>query len=46
VITEQTYYSKAKFGGMELSEMQRLRQLEDENGRLKHNVSKRWTSRR
>ena len=36
-ITEQTYYSwKAKSGGMELSEMQRLKQLEDENRRLKH----------
>ena len=30
-ITEQTYYRwKAKFGGMELSEMQRLKQLERE----------------
>jgi putative transposase len=29
-ITEQTYYRwKAKYGGMELSEMQRLRQLGD-----------------
>jgi putative transposase len=35
-ITEQTYYRwKAKFGGMELSEMQRLKALEDENRRLK-----------
>jgi putative transposase len=35
-ITEQTYYRwKAKYGGMELSEMQRLKQLEDENRRLK-----------
>jgi transposase-like protein len=34
-ITEQTYYRwKAKCGGMELSEMQRLKQLEDENRRL------------
>jgi putative transposase len=39
-ITEQTYYRwKAKHGGMELSEMQRLKQLEDENRRLKHNVA-------
>jgi putative transposase len=39
-ITEQTYYRwKAKFGGMELSEMQRLKQLEDENRRLKHIVA-------
>jgi putative transposase len=31
-ITEQTYYRwKATYGGMELSEMQRLKQLEDEN---------------
>src|SRR3954470_7023905 len=31
-ITEQTYYRwKAKYGGMELSEMQRLKQVEDEN---------------
>jgi putative transposase len=31
-ITEQTYYRwKAKFGGMELSEMQRLKTVEDEN---------------
>jgi putative transposase len=39
-ITEQTYYRwKAKSGGMELSEMQRLKQLEDENRRLKHIVA-------
>jgi len=38
-ITEQTYYRwKAKFGGMELSEMQRLKQVEDENRRLKQIV--------
>ena len=38
-ITEQTYYRwKAKFGGMELSEMQRLKQLEDENRRLKQKI--------
>jgi putative transposase len=31
-ITEQTYYRwKAKYGGMELSEMQRLKALDDEN---------------
>ena len=35
-ITEQTYYRwKAKYGGMELSELQRMKQLEDENRRLK-----------
>ena len=39
-ITEQTYYRlKAKYGGMELSEMQRLKQVEDENRRLKHIVA-------
>jgi putative transposase len=39
-ITEQTYYRwKAKYGGMELSELQRLRQVEDENRRLKHIVA-------
>ena len=39
-ITEQTYYRwKAKYGGMELSEMQRLKQLEDENRRLKKIVA-------
>jgi putative transposase len=39
-ITEQTYYRwKAKYGGMELSELQRIRQLEDENRRLKHIVA-------
>ena len=39
-ITEQTYYRwKAKYGGMELSEMQRLKQIEDENRRLKQIVA-------
>ena len=39
-ITEQTYYRwKAKFGGMELSEMQWPKQLEDENRRLAHIVA-------
>ena len=34
-ITDQTYYRwKAKYGGMELSELQRLKQVEDENRRL------------
>jgi putative transposase len=37
---EQTYYRwKAKYGGMELSEMQRLKQVEDENRRLKQVVA-------
>lgn len=39
-ITEQTYYRwKAKFGGIELSEMQRLKQVEDENRRLRQIVA-------
>ena len=39
-ISEHTYYRwKAKHGGMELSEMQRLKQLEDENRRLKQIVA-------
>ena len=39
-ISEQTYYRwTAKYGGMELSEMQRLKQLEDENRRLKQIVA-------
>lgn len=39
-ITEQTYYRwKADCGGLELSEMQRLKQLEDKNRRLKQIVA-------
>ena len=39
-ITKQTYYRwKSKYGGLELSEMQRLKQLEDENRRLKQIVA-------
>ena len=39
-ISEQSYYRwKAKYGGMELSELQRLKQIEDENRRLKHIVA-------
>src|SRR6188472_3481462 len=35
-----TYYRwKAKYSGMELSEMQRLKQVEDENRRLKQIVA-------
>ena len=35
-ITEQTLYRwKSKFGGMEVSEAKRLRELEQENARLK-----------
>ena len=39
-ISEHTYYRwKAKFGGMGVSEARRLKQLEDENRRLKHLVA-------
>jgi putative transposase len=39
-ITEQTFYRwKSKYGGLEVSEMRRLRQLEDENRKLKHVVA-------
>ena len=39
-VTEQTYYRwKAKYGGLERSEMQRLKSLEDENRRLKQIVA-------
>ncbi len=35
-VSEATLYNwKAKFGGMDVSEAKRLRQLEDENARLK-----------
>ena len=35
-ISEATYYKwKAKYGGLEVSDARRLRQLEDENRRLK-----------
>ena len=35
-INEPTFYSwKSKFGGMSVSELQRLKHLEDENRRLK-----------
>jgi putative transposase len=39
-ICEQTYYRwKSKFGGLEVSEARRLRQLEEENRRLKQMVA-------
>lgn len=39
-ITEQTYYRwKAKYDGLERSELQRLKQVEDENRRLKQIVA-------
>ena len=35
-ISQPTFYNwKAKFGGMDVSEAKRLRQLEDENAKLK-----------
>jgi putative transposase len=35
-VSEATFYRwKAKFGGLDVSEARRLRQLEDENARLK-----------
>jgi putative transposase len=39
-ISDATYYNwKAKYGGMTASDIKRLRQLEDENRRLKHLVA-------
>ena len=39
-ISDATFYHwKAKYGGWEVSEARRLRQLEDENGRLKKIVA-------
>ena len=39
-ISEQTYYRwKAKYGGMDSGEAKKLRQLEDENRKLKHVVA-------
>jgi putative transposase len=35
-ISEATFYNwKSKYGGMDVSEARRLKQLEDENGKLK-----------
>ena len=39
-ISEGTYYRwKAQYGGLEVSQLRRLRQLEEENRRLKHLVA-------
>lgn len=39
-ISEQTFYRwKSKYGGMELSDIRRLKELEDENTRLKRLVA-------
>lgn len=39
-VSKHTLYAwKARYGGMEVGEAQRLKQLEDENRRLKHLVA-------
>ena len=39
-VTEKTFYRwRTKFGGMDVSDAKRLRQLEDENARLKKIVA-------
>jgi len=39
-VTTHTFYRwKAKYGGMEVSEARRLRELEEENRKLKHLVA-------
>lgn len=39
-VSEATLYTwKSKYGGLEVSEARRLRELEDENRRLKHMVA-------
>jgi putative transposase len=39
-ISEATFYNwKSKYGGLDVSEVQRLRQMEDENRRLKQLVA-------
>jgi len=39
-VSEQTFYRwKAKYGGLEGNEAKRLKQLEDENRKLKHVVA-------
>jgi hypothetical protein len=39
-VSKHTIYArKAKYGGLEVNEAQRLKQLEDENGRLKKLVA-------
>jgi putative transposase len=39
-ISEQTFYTwKKKYGGLEVGDAKRLRQLEEENGRLKRLVA-------
>lgn len=44
-VSQATFYKwKAKFGGMSVSEAKRLKQLEDENAKLKRIVLKRIVS--
>ena len=39
-ISEQTFYRwKAKYGGLEISDAKKLKQLEEENRKLKHVVA-------
>jgi putative transposase len=39
-VSEQTFFRwKARYGGLEVSDLRRLRQLEDENSRLKRLVA-------
>ena len=39
-ISDQTYYNwKAKYGGMTVSDARKLKQIEEENRRLKHLVA-------
>jgi putative transposase len=39
-VSEQTFYRwKARYGGLEFNDLRRLRQLEDENSRLKSLVA-------
>ena len=39
-VSEQTFYRwKARYGGLEISDLRRLRQFEDENSRLKRLVA-------
>lgn len=38
-ITEQTFYRRNKFGGMDVPEARRLKELESENDRLKRLIA-------
>ena len=39
-MSEQTYYAwRSKYGGLEVSDLRRLKALEDENRKLKHLVA-------